>query len=159
MSALPAILALLTAAAGWYYLFYSKAAARLSEFESAGPNAKRARLRRVGGGVMILIGVGIYLGFAAADERTSPRWFVAVWLGVVGLMAVLVVLALLDLRLTHRLRREGLRRAGGAPPPARGPRRGLDELQARVEDRASDERPLPDDASNQGPSRDADPPP
>ena len=105
MTSLGAILSLLTAAAGWYYLFYSRASERLAEFEADRINRRRAWLRRIGGGVMILLGIGLYLGFRAADADNRPVFFVAVWLVNMTLMATLVILALVDVRLTARLRR------------------------------------------------------
>jgi hypothetical protein len=100
------ILALLTGAAGWYYLFYSRAAARLGEFEAQRVNDQRARLRRIGGGVMLFLGAGLYIGFRTADaDNGQPFVFVAAWLANMALMAVLVVLALVDVRLTARLRK------------------------------------------------------
>lgn len=100
-----ATLSLLTAAAGWYYLFYSQAAGKLADLEEERLNRRRRNLRRVGGGIMLLLGIGLYLGFAAASADANPRLFVAVWLAVMCLMAGLVVLAMIDLRLTIRLRK------------------------------------------------------
>ena len=47
MNFLPAIFALLVAAAGWYYLFYSKAAIGLRGIEDDRQNRLRVRLRRL----------------------------------------------------------------------------------------------------------------
>lgn len=119
MQPLAAILALLTGAAGWYYLFYSKAAQVLTGIEDEKLNRRRIRLRRAGGGVMVALGVGLYLGFYAADADVSPRLFVVVWAAVMILMAALVLLALIDVRLTLRLRdrqRQRLRLADPTPP-------------------------------------------
>ena len=69
MTALPAILALLTGVAGWFYLFFSKAAHGLAGIEEDRLNRRRVRLRRVGGAVMLLLAVGFYLGFYAADSE------------------------------------------------------------------------------------------
>lgn len=110
------ILAFLTAAAGWYYLFYSRAAENLAGLEAERLNRKRARLRRIGGAVMLLLGVGLYLGFRAADSDNRPVAFVVIWLIDLALMAVLVVLALFDVRLTARLRKT-LRARGSADAP------------------------------------------
>lgn len=107
------ILALLTAAAGWYYLFYSRAAQALAEFEAERLNRRRNRLRRFGGAVMLLLGAGLYIGFRAADTDNQPIRFVVSWIVNMALMATLVVLALLDVRLTARLRR----RCGKQDPP------------------------------------------
>jgi UDP-N-acetylmuramyl pentapeptide phosphotransferase/UDP-N-acetylglucosamine-1-phosphate transferase len=110
MSVSSAILALLTGVAGWFYLFYSKAAADLSELEDQAINARRIRLRRVGGGVMVLLAAGLYVGFAATDEPVNPRLFVLVWSAVMILLGLLVLLALIDVRLTVRLRNQRRRR-------------------------------------------------
>jgi len=110
------ILAFLTAAAGWFYLFYSKAAERLAGLEAEQINRKRGRLRRIGGAVMLLLGVGLYLGFRAADADNHPGTFVVFWLINMGLMTALVLLALIDVRLTARLRKT-LRARGTADVP------------------------------------------
>lgn len=113
MYPLAAILSILTGIAGWFYLFYSKAAAQLSELEDERLNRRRIRLRRMGGGVMLLLAACIYLGFYAADDRDHPWLFVIVWSAVMILMALLVVLALIDVRLTFRLRDQQLKRKRG----------------------------------------------
>ena len=103
--ALPAILALLTGVAGWFYLFYSRAAHGLAALEDQRLNRKRVRLRRAGGAAMLLLAVGFYVGFYAADPGVHPKLFVAAWIAVLVLLAAIVVLALIDVRLTFRLRR------------------------------------------------------
>jgi hypothetical protein len=105
MRYLPAIFALLTAAAGWFYLFYSRAAQNLAEVEDQRLNARRVALRRVGGGAMLLLGGFVFAGFQGLEEpHWSPGVLTAVWLTVFALLITLVVLAMIDLRLTHRLR-------------------------------------------------------
>jgi hypothetical protein len=105
MAYLAGIFALLTGAAGWYYLFYSRAAERLSDVEDERINARRVRLRRAGGVAMLMLGGFLYAGFRTLDNpNQSPGAFLGVWLAVFTLLAVLVVLALIDVRLTHRLR-------------------------------------------------------
>jgi hypothetical protein len=96
------ILALLVAVAGWYYLFYSKAAVRLSGIEDPALNQRRQRLRRTNGVVMLIMAVLLYAG---TDERFTPQVFILIWLGVFLLFFVFVALAVADLRLTARLRR------------------------------------------------------
>lgn len=96
------IFSLLVAAAGWYYLFYSRAAQRLSGIENQDINQRRVRLRRIGGAVMMLLAVSVFAGVFTVQ---SPRSFVAVWLMVLALLGAIVVLALMDLRLTIKLRR------------------------------------------------------
>ena len=96
------IFSFLVAAAGWYYLFYSRAAHRLALIEDQDLNQKRIRLRRIGGAVMILLAASVFAGVFTVQ---TPHWFVAVWLAVLVLLGTIVVLALADLRLTLKLRR------------------------------------------------------
>ena len=123
MNPLTAILCLLTGVAGWYYLFYSKAADQLADLEDQRLNRRRVRLRRIGGGVMLVLAVGLYGGFYAADDRTHPWLFVIVWSAVMMLTAMLVVLALLDVRLTYRVRAHRLRLKRGNLLDRDGPSR------------------------------------
>ena len=106
MGSLPAIFSLLVGIAGWYYLFYSRAAENLGPIESAPVNRRRARLRRVGGFVMLLLAVCMYAGFYTFDAKRSPAAFVLTWIAVFVLLLIVVLLALLDLRLTAKLRRD-----------------------------------------------------
>lgn len=106
MHYLPGILAFFIGAAGWYYLFYSSAARQLSAIEHPAVNLKRSRLRRINGVVMLMLAALFYAGFYAIDDRQTPQTFVLVWLGVFILLFVVVVLAVIDLRLTARLRRK-----------------------------------------------------
>ena len=99
------IFALLTAAAGWYYMFYSGAAGRLKPIESQRINRARVRLRRAGGVVMLLLGGLFFAGFQE-KVAASGAAYIAIWLTVLFLLLVIVVLALIDLRLTWALRRE-----------------------------------------------------
>ena len=106
MTYLAGIFALLTGAAGWFYMFYSRAAHRLSGIEDQRLNERRVALRRVGGVAMFLLGAFFFAGFYAfEDPRGSPGAFLAVWLAVFGLLILIVVLGMIDLRLTHRIRR------------------------------------------------------
>ena len=123
MNPLATILSVLTGVAGWYYLFYSKAADQLADLEDQRLNRRRIRLRRIGGGVMLGLAVGLYVGFYAADERAHPWLFVIVWSAVMILIAMLVVLALLDVRLTYRLRTHRLRAKRGNLLDRDGPSR------------------------------------
>ena len=95
------ILSILTAAAGWYYMFYSRAADRLEGIESERLNRRRIRLRRAGGGVLMLLGI---LFFAGSQEISAVA-FLAIWSCVMLLLVVIVILALIDLRLTWQLQR------------------------------------------------------
>jgi hypothetical protein len=117
MRYLPAIFALLVAAAGWFYMFYSKAATNLGGVEAQSSNRLRIRLRRVGGLMMIGLAFASYAACVAIDRavvRDSSGGVViehhsaaqAVWylLAVFVLMAGNLVIALIDLRLTKKLR-------------------------------------------------------
>ena len=105
MRYLTGILALLTGAAGWYYLFYSRAAHRLSGVEDERTNVTRVRLRRVAGAAMVLLGAALFAGFYTLDDSDqSPAAFAILWLAVFALLILIVILAMIDVRLTHRLR-------------------------------------------------------
>jgi Na+/H+ antiporter NhaD/arsenite permease-like protein len=97
------IFSLLTAGAGWYYMFYSRAAQKLGALEETRINARRVSLRRVGGGVMLLLAVCFFAGF---QEGLSNAAFLRVWLAVLALLGAIVVLALYDVRLTWKLHRD-----------------------------------------------------
>jgi heme exporter protein D len=103
---LAALFALVVAAAGWFYLFYSKAAGRLGGVEARGANVLRVRLRRVNGVAMLSLAVLFYAGFNAVVDRAGPLTFLAVWLGVMVLLATIVILVLVDVRLTAKLREQ-----------------------------------------------------
>ena len=109
MNAVIDIFSLLTAAAGWYYMFYSRAAQKLEHIEAQRTNTTRVRLRRVGGLVMMLLGILFFAGF---QERIAshPGAFVGIWMGVLLLLATIVVLAMVDVRLTYKLREQRRRR-------------------------------------------------
>jgi len=104
--ALPAMLALLIGVAGWFYLFYSRATTNLSVLEDQRRNNRRAALRRFGAVVMlalaVLIAVGAY-GYDLELDR-QPVSFYVLWLVVIALLMLIVVLALIDVRLTVKLR-------------------------------------------------------
>jgi hypothetical protein len=103
------LLALTIAAAGWYYMFYSRAATELGEVEDAGVNLRRVRLRRVGGFFMLLLGIAIFAGFFTVDWDRPTVAFLAVWLGVCFIVLAILVLGIVDLRLTWRLRQARMR--------------------------------------------------
>src|SRR5215207_2835761 len=108
------IFALLTGAAGWFYVFYSRAAHRLAGVEDQRLNDRRVALRRVGGVVMLLLAAFFFAGFVALDKdpaEQSPTTFLLIWVTVCVLLVVLIVLAMMDVRLTGRLRarQKGLR--------------------------------------------------
>ena len=106
MGALPGIFSLLVGACGWYYLFYSRAALKLGGVEDAPTNLRRQRLRRIGGFTMLLLAIFIYAGFYTVEAKTSPAAFLLTWIMVFVLLFLIVLLALLDLRLTAKLRRD-----------------------------------------------------
>jgi len=100
-----AILALIAGAAGWYYLFYSKAARRLDTIEGSATNVRRTKLRRINGAAMVILAAGFYSGFAI-DGEVHRKAFAVIWFSVFLLLLVIVILAVVDLRLTARLRRK-----------------------------------------------------
>ena len=106
---MPAILSLLTGVAGWFYLFYSKAAGGLGAVEEQRLNARRVWLRRVGGSVMLALAVLMYLGWYAVSLDPPTLAAAWVWLAVLVLLGMLSLLALVDLRLTLRLRSRRLK--------------------------------------------------
>jgi hypothetical protein len=112
-SPLLAIFCLVVAAAGWYYLFYSRAAERLGAIEAAPANLQRVRLRRVGGFVIMLLGATLYVGFFGVSWDSPSKAFVAVWLLVFAELAAATVLALADVILTQKIRT----RPTNLPPP------------------------------------------
>ena len=110
MTVMPAIFSLWVAAAGWYYMFYSRAAGRLAGIEDDRLNLQRVRLRRVGGFVMLLLAVFFFAGFHSFDlDRPPTSTFFFVWLVVFLLLGMVLLLGLIDLRLTMKLRKRGPR--------------------------------------------------
>lgn len=104
MPVVSAILALLVGAAGWHYLFHSRSASGLAEFESPELNRKRVRLRRANGVVMILLaGCFLLLAWLTTRDPSAPV-FLAVLGTLLFLLLAAVVLAMIDFRLTIRLR-------------------------------------------------------
>ena len=104
MQTLAPIVALLIAAVGWYYLFYSRATQRLEGVEEERANRLRGILRRTNAVIMLLMAVGIALG-SVRMHRLTPEQFILTWTAVLVLLLVAVVLALIDVRLTVKLRR------------------------------------------------------
>ena len=105
MRTLPAIFALLVGAIGWYYLFYSKAAIRLGGIEEQRSNRLRGLLRRTNAILMLLIALGIALATYKFDRRGFENEFVLTWAAVMLLLLAVMVLGLIDVRLTWKLRR------------------------------------------------------
>lgn len=115
MNAVTSVFSLLVAAAGWYYMFYSRAATNLHGVEDERLNRRRQGLRRIGGFMMLLLAVAFYAGFNTVDADSSKEAFIAVWFSVFVLLLAIVLLAMVDLRLTWRLRRP--RRGFEVEPP------------------------------------------
>ena len=90
--------------AGWYYLFFSTAAQRLSAIEPPEFNSRRVRLRRINGGVMMLLAVSLWGLFNLGDRHGAM--LAGLLLAVLVFLAAIVVLAMLDVRLTWQLRRQ-----------------------------------------------------
>ncbi len=99
---LPGVLCALITISGWHYLFYSRAAHRLDGIEQESANLGRIRLRRINGFVMLLLGFLMFAGFYTVDQ-TRPTAFVIVWFSVFLLLMLIVILAVLDVRMTLRL--------------------------------------------------------
>src|SRR2546421_1988172 len=92
MTYLPAAFSLLVLAAGWYYLFYSPAAHRLSGIEQPHLNALRIRLRRANGVVMMLLAVAFYAACETVNEFTSKSTAILVLISVPLLLCAMIVL-------------------------------------------------------------------
>ena len=109
MRYLPGIFSLIVMAAGWYYIFYSPAAKRLAVVEPGETNRFRVRLRRLNGVVMMLLAVSFYASYYTFDER-QPQLFTWSFMTSILLLGAMVVLALIDVQLTRKLRAERKRK-------------------------------------------------
>jgi hypothetical protein len=98
------IFALACGVAGWFYLFYSKAATRLTSIEPAPRNTLRKILRRACGAAMILLGILCYAGSNTVDDRRNPGAFVAIWIGAMILLILIIALVTADIIFTAKLR-------------------------------------------------------
>ncbi len=105
MPSFPAILSLIVAIAGWFYLFFSKAAVRLNGLEPAAINSRRSRYRRLNGFALLLLATGFYAGFQC-DPHLRPGLFLCIWISVFVLLILVLLLAVADLRFTARIRRK-----------------------------------------------------
>jgi hypothetical protein len=101
---LPTSFALLVAVAGWYYMFYSRAACSLAGAENHRINRRRIVLRRVGGLAMLLLGIFFYAGFNAVDPDRPDAAFFWIWTIVMFLLLAIVALGAIDLLMTRKLR-------------------------------------------------------
>lgn len=117
MMVLSGILALMCGVAGWYYAFYSTAAGALAGVESAGVNRARIKLRRINGMLMILLGVTLYLLTSSLEQKWSAILSVVLLGSSLLLLLVVGLLAILDLKLTRRLREALQDRRPGGPMP------------------------------------------
>ncbi|HEY1687167.1 MAG TPA: hypothetical protein VGG19_20570 [Tepidisphaeraceae bacterium] len=106
MQWLAGILALLIGIAGWFYLFYSRAAHRLTGMENTQVNTLRIIFRRIAGVALLLLAGFFYVGFTTLDKPLSPRSFIFIWAMVLGLLLLVLMLGLIDLRYTLRFYRE-----------------------------------------------------
>jgi hypothetical protein len=98
------VVALACGVAGWFYLFYSKAAAKLAGVESARQNSVRIILRRVCAAALVLLGAAFFAGFNI-DEHRNPGAYLGVWAAALLLLLVITILVAADLGLTLKLRR------------------------------------------------------
>ena len=96
---------ILCAIAGWYYMFYSRAAGALAAIEAKHSNHRRVILRRLGGLAMFLLGIFFYAGFYAVDPERPGVAFYLIWITVLFLLLVITILGAVDLTMTVRLRR------------------------------------------------------
>ena len=111
------LFSLIVAGVGWYYMLYSRGALHLHDIEDETLNRRRQVLRRIGGFVLVLLGVAMFAGFHSVDSATSAQAFVLVWMSVFVLLLIVLLLAMADLRLTWKLRRRRERRGFEIPPP------------------------------------------
>jgi hypothetical protein len=109
------ILALACGVAGWFYLFYSKAAAKLAGIESARRNSLRVALRRVCGAALVVLGAAFYAGFNI-DEHRNPGAYLGVWSAALLLLLIIIILVAADLSFTFKLRRERKPERQNKPP-------------------------------------------
>lgn len=109
MHALAGIFAVLVGIAGWFYLFQARGGAGLECIEGQRRNRWRSRLRRVGGLAMLMLAGLFYIAFRltpTTPDQPVHRWLALAWLGVIALLGIVIALGLIDVLLTHRLRRD-----------------------------------------------------
>jgi hypothetical protein len=97
--------ALVVAGLGWFYVFGSQAARRLETIEARATNRRRIALRGINGACLIVLATGLFAGVYSIDARRRPGLYLIDWFTVMLLLLISVVLALVDVRLTMRLRR------------------------------------------------------
>jgi hypothetical protein len=108
MPVVAGLIALVCAAVGWHYLFFSRAAGRLGEVEGQTANLRRGILRRINGAALFLLAACFYAGFVSVDPGVHPTIFSVIWIAVMILLLLVVTLAAVDMRYTARLRRRNL---------------------------------------------------
>lgn len=101
---LPALFSLLVAATGWYYLFQVRLPIDPGDEQTRLFNLRRYGLRRLGGFLMLSLGILIFAGFLAVDQTQPTRAFFLIWLSVCVLVVAVLLLALIDMRLTWKMR-------------------------------------------------------
>lgn len=106
MQWLASTLSLLIAIAGWYYLFQSRAAHKLTGVENAQINSRRIILRRVAGFTLLLLATLFYIGISTIDHPQTPSSFVYIWMGILGLLIVVLILGFIDMQYTLRFYRD-----------------------------------------------------
>jgi hypothetical protein len=106
MQLLAGSLSLLIAVAGWFYLFYSRAAHRLTGLEQPTINSRRIALRRLAGAALFLLAVLFYWGFITLDRPQAPIIFISIWASVMALLLLILGLGFIDLRYTLKFYRE-----------------------------------------------------
>jgi hypothetical protein len=97
------IFAVLVAASGWHYLFFSGAARRLQAVEGPGNHRVRIMLRRFNGVMIIVMAVLFFAGSQPWMEQ-RPISYMCVWFGVMALLFFIIMGAFIDIRLTVKLK-------------------------------------------------------
>jgi hypothetical protein len=101
---IPTIFSLLCAGAGWYYLMHAGSAAKLGSYERPADNLLRIRLRRWGGILLVMIAIAFYIGFRVADADGNGVVVALSMLTVIVLLPIVLLLALVDMKLTRKMR-------------------------------------------------------
>ena len=102
---LAAAFALLVAAAGWYYALYARETAGVQGEAASRLNRQRLLLRRLGGVVMMGLAVCFFAGFWTVNWEPPTDAFYWIWVAVAAQLGVIVILALVDVRLTWKLQK------------------------------------------------------
>jgi hypothetical protein len=97
--------ALAVAGVGWFYIFGSQAARHLETIETQAANRRRIFLRCINGVCLITLATCLFAGVYTIDPHLRPRVFLGDWMAVTLLVVLSMALAIMDVRLTARLRR------------------------------------------------------